>query len=168
VTRSAQRQRNPGTRSIASRPREPQGRSNDHTVDREAGSITLWLLGLCVTVLFLGGLSLDLWRGFSERRALANLADTAAVAGAAGVDESHFRETGEVRLDALLARRLAYDHAATQEPPVSFTGLTVTAGTDGVAVTATGEVPLTLLRVLVPAEPWRLAVTVTAEPRIGL
>ena len=37
----------------------------------EYGTITLWILGLCLMLFLLGGISLDLWRSFSERRALA-------------------------------------------------------------------------------------------------
>jgi hypothetical protein len=126
--------------------------------------MTLWLLGMCVTLLFLGGLSLDLWRGFTERRALASLADAAAVAGAAALDEAHFRATGEVRLDPSRAEQAAAAHAAAQSPPASLTGLAVAATPDAVTVTAAGEVPLTLLRVLVPGEPWQLMVTSSAAP----
>lgn len=130
----------------------------------QRGSVTLWLLGLCVVVLFLGGLSLDLWRGFSERRELANLADAAAVAGAGAVDEARFRGTGEVHLDPAAAERRARDHAAAQTPPGSLTTLHVTADPTAVTVTASGEVPLTLLRLLVPADPWHVTVTATASP----
>ena len=48
----------------------------------EHGTITLWILGLCLMLFLLGGISLDLWRSFSERRALAATADAAALAGA--------------------------------------------------------------------------------------
>jgi hypothetical protein len=33
---------------------------------RESGTITLWMLGLCLMLFLLGGISLDLWRAFSE------------------------------------------------------------------------------------------------------
>src|ERR1700716_167274 len=44
---------------------------------RESGTITLWMLGLCLMLFLLGGISLDLWRAFSERRSLAATADAA-------------------------------------------------------------------------------------------
>ena len=52
----------------------------------DRGFLTIWLLGLCLLLLVLGGVSLDLWRVFSERQALAGLADSAALAGAGGLD----------------------------------------------------------------------------------
>ena len=41
----------------------------------DRGSITLWTLGLTVMVLFLGGISLDLWRAFEVRQDLAAMAE---------------------------------------------------------------------------------------------
>src|SRR6266540_1415895 len=38
---------------------------------RERGQVTVWMLGLAVMLLFLGGLSLDLWRAFTQRQNLA-------------------------------------------------------------------------------------------------
>jgi Flp pilus assembly protein TadG len=58
---------------------------------RESGTITLWMLGLCLMLFLLGGISLDLWRAFSERRSLAATADAAAVAGASALDEAAYR-----------------------------------------------------------------------------
>ena len=73
----------------------------------ESGQITLWVLGLAVALLGLGGISVDLWRVMGERSELAVIADSAAVAGANGVDVDWFRATGEVRLLEPLARDLA-------------------------------------------------------------
>ena len=62
----------------------------------ESGTVTLWLLGLCLMLFALGGISLDLWRAFSERRALAATADAAALAGASAIDEARYRASGTV------------------------------------------------------------------------
>ena len=64
----------------------------------ERGSITFWVLGLSIAVLFLGGISVDLWRVMSDRRELAAVADSAAAAGASAIDVDHWRDTGEIRL----------------------------------------------------------------------
>jgi Flp pilus assembly protein TadG len=40
--------------------------------------VTLWVLGCCIMLFALGGLSLDLWRSFAARRALAADADAAS------------------------------------------------------------------------------------------
>ena len=86
-------------------------------MNRERGTVTLWVLGLCIALMFLGGLSLDLWRAVSARRELSAMADAAATAGANGIDEPSLR-AGTVRVDPDRARALAsqtlgeYPHAA--------------------------------------------------------
>ena len=58
---------------------------------------------MCLLLFALGGISLDLWRGFSARRSLATAADAAALAGASAVDEEAYRRSGVVQLDPALA-----------------------------------------------------------------
>jgi Putative Flp pilus-assembly TadE/G-like len=122
---------------------------------RERGSITVWLLGLTVLLLFAGGLSLDLWRAVSARQFLANAADAAAIAGATGIDNARFRATGEVVLDPDVAGRRARDSLAHQggvlmaRPPA----IEVVPDPPLVAVVLTGQVRLTLLRALLPDQP---------------
>jgi hypothetical protein len=133
----------------------------------DRGSVTLWVLGLTVMMLFIGGIALDLWRAFSERRALAGIADGAAVAGANGVDVPHFRATTEVRLDPAVAERLAADNLASQLDTRSLVGADVTATPDAVAVTVVGTVEFTLLRVLMGGDDFEVTVQATAEPRLA-
>ena len=115
----------------------------------ERGSITFWVLGLAIAVLFLGGLSVDLWRVMSERRELAAVADSAAAAGASALDVDHWRTAGEVRLlddgAADLAGRVIAQHGVATElsEPVG-----VSVSGDSVQITLTREVDLTLLRIL--------------------
>ena len=71
----------------------------------ERGTITLWVLGLCVALLFLAGLSLDLWRAVAARRELSAMADAAATAGANGLDESALR-SGRADIDPVRARAI--------------------------------------------------------------
>ena len=115
----------------------------------ERGSITFWVLGLAVAVLFLGGLSVDLWRVMSERRELAAVADSAAAAGASALDVDHWRNAGEVRLLAdgatALAGRVIAQHGVASELSEPF-GVSVSG--DSVQITLTREVDLTLLRIL--------------------
>ncbi len=131
----------------------------------DRGSITLWVLGLTVMMLFIGGIALDLWRAFSERRALAGIADGAAVAGANGVDIEWFRETSGVRLDPALAEQLASDNLLAQLDTRSLVGSEVSATTDDVTVTVTGTVDFTLLRVFMGDDEFEVTVEATAEPR---
>lgn len=73
--------------------------SVEGTCRREGGSVQLFMLGLGVAILLLGGISFDLWRLIGERRELAALADSAAIAATSGVDADYFREQGVSRLD---------------------------------------------------------------------
>lgn len=131
---------------------------------RDDGTVGLWLLGLCVMLLFLGGLSLDLWRAFSERRALAGMADAAAIAGANGIDEQHWRASSAPELDPALAEQLAWAHLAAQTDGRALTGSAVAATRDHITVALQGEVDLTLVRVLMANQPLRIGVTASANP----
>ena len=75
------------------------------------GMITLWILGLTVSVMFLGGIGVDLWRAIAVRREVSVMADAAASAGANGLDESALRgdalELDERRVRQLVADQLA-------------------------------------------------------------
>ena len=134
----------------------------------ERGSVTLFVLGLCVLVLFVGGLALDLWRAFSERLALASAADAAAVAGAGALDAEHFRRTGETRLDPALAERRALDAIASQADRRSLTGAVADASAEEMTVTATGRVEFTLLRIFLAGENlFTVTVSSTADARRG-
>jgi Flp pilus assembly protein TadG len=127
----------------------------------DEGTIAIWLLGLAICLLFVGGLSVDLWRVLGERRALAGAADAASLAGASALDEDAFRAGGVIALDPGAARARALAHVAAQ-PPAAHTGVVAAAEPDGVVVTLEGRVPLTLLRVLVPSEQAVVDLRVTA------
>lgn len=136
------------------------------TTRGEDGSLTVWMLGLCVAVLFLGGVSLDLWRAFEARRSLAGAVDAAAVAGASAIDEAVFRASGGVQLDPPRAVAAACELlTATATSTTGCDGIAATV--EAVTVTASQEVQLTLLRVLLPDErPLRVEVSATVEPRL--
>ncbi|MBW3659266.1 MAG: hypothetical protein KY457_11550 [Actinobacteria bacterium] len=135
----------------------------------EEGMVVLWLLGVAAMLLMLGGLSIDLWQVFSERRALVGAADAAAFAGASGIDVDAYRADGSVVLAPVVAQQLAIDALARQQD------LGVLAGAPAVSVTPTrvtvtldGRVELTLLRLLAPGtDALDLRVMATAEPRVG-
>lgn len=130
----------------------------------ERGSVALWMLGLCVVVLFVGGLSLDLWRAFSERRALAGAVDAAAAAGASALDTAVLRTTGGVVLDPAAAEALAGANLAVQTDLGALTAVDIAATPAAITVSAAGTVDLTLTRVLLDAAPLTIRVTATAEP----
>ena len=126
--------------------------------------MTLWLLGVCLMLFALGGISLDLWRGFSERRSLAATADAAALAGASAIDEGTYRSSGAVVLVPGLAEARARAHIARQLDRAALRTVTVRADAVAVTVVVHGEVGFTLLGVLQPGA-FDVRVTATATPR---
>ena len=99
----------------------------------DQGSVTLWTLGLSVLLLLFGGLSVDFWRALALQRELAAVADSTAIAAASGIDEAHYRETGEVLIDPERANGLGSAYVASQD--VSLTALSVITAPDGSSVT---------------------------------
>lgn len=131
----------------------------------ERGSVTLWVLGLCLVVLALGGLTLDLWRAFAVRQALAAMADAAAVAGAGAVDEGRWRADGVAVLVPAEAEARAFESVTAQREAGLVERVAVDAAPDGVAVTLDAAVELTLLGLLLDVEPLAVSVTAVADPR---
>lgn len=129
----------------------------------DQGYLTFWLLGLAVMLLSVGGLSLDLWRAFSERRELAGIVDGAAAAGSSGIDERAWEQDGQLRLDRDRAADLAwrYLNAYTTDPA------DVAVAEDGsqITVRASRTVELTLSKVLLAGEPLTVTTRATSAPR---
>ena len=124
----------------------------------------MWCIGLAVLLLPLGGISVDLWHGISVERTLQDAARAAAEAGASGIDESQYRQSGAVVLDSaqvdgLVAANL--QRQANLPEGARVTELNV----DGAEVTVQlrESVPLTLLRILVPGRDLQLTATATAR-----
>jgi Flp pilus assembly protein TadG len=136
-----------------------------HQLGREAGTVTLWLLGICMLLFALGGISVDLWRGFSARRSLSNAADAAALAGASAIDEEAYRQHGVVQLDPVVAESRARAHLTRQFDAGALRGADVHADRDAVTVVVRGEIGFTLLSVLDPGGDLPVRVTATATPR---
>ena len=130
----------------------------------QGGTVTLWVLGLCVAVMFLGGLSVDLWRVVAVRRDLATMADGAAAAAADGVDEASLR-AGTARLDPDLARRLVAGHLAEQSDYGSIDDADIVVSDSRVTVTLRAGVPFSLLGVFLGDGTFTVTVVAEAEPR---
>lgn len=129
----------------------------------DRGSVTIWMLGLSMLLLLFGGLALDYWRGLALQRELAAVADSAAIAAASGIDEEHYRATGDVVLEPVRARDLA--EAAVDWQGVEVVGLEVGVEPSLVTVTVSGEVELGLLGVFVDqSEPLTVRGSATAVP----
>ena len=131
----------------------------------EPGTVTLWLLGVCLLLFALGGISVDLWRGFSARRSLANTADAAALAGASAIDEDAYRQRGVVQLEPAIAEARARAHITRQLDAGALRDVDVHADRDMVTVVVHGDVGFTLLGVLGPGGDLPVRVTATATPR---
>jgi len=140
-------------------------RSGRRRTGCEAGTVTLWLLGICMLLFALGGISVDLWRGFSARRSLSNAADAAALAGASAIDEAAYRQRGVVELDPSVAESRARDYVTRQFDAAALRGVDVHADRDAVTVVVRGEIGFTLLSVLDPGGDLLVRVTATATPR---
>jgi Flp pilus assembly protein TadG len=130
----------------------------------EAGQITLWVLGLAVALLGLGGISVDLWRVMSERSELAVIADSAAVAGANGIDVDWYRATGEVRLVESLAQDLALSILSQED--VVVVGLTVQ--NDQIVVEIRREVLFSLLNILTAGQDPSVTIDVVGRATAAL
>ena len=129
----------------------------------ERGTALLWVLGLCVAVLFLGGLGLDLWRGIAVRRELSAMADSAATAAANGVDEERLR-AGEVILDPLRVEAIAAETLGRDERARRLEGASVHVDGGRVVVTLEDDVPFSLLGIFVQGDPFTVRATAEAVP----
>ncbi len=130
----------------------------------ERGTITIWVLGLTVAVLFLGGIGLDLWRAVAVRRELSAMADAAATAGANGLDEPALRG-GRLQLDDARARALVANELAQYTEASKVDRAQVTATATSVAVTLREDVRFSLLSIFMGGGHFTTQVTATAEPR---
>lgn len=131
------------------------------TAGDEHGTVTVWVLGLCVAVLFLGGLGLDLWRAVAVRRELAADADAAAVAGANALDEDSLR-SGVTVVDPERAR--AYAFAVLARNSREYDAVRVTVDGDAVTVMLQDEVAFSLLSIFETGEPFTVRAFASARP----
>jgi hypothetical protein len=130
----------------------------------ERGTMTLWVLGLCIAVLFLGGLSLDLWRVIGVRRSLVAMADAGATAGANGLDQGALR-TGVLRLDPAVARADAGAALREQSGWSAVDAAAIDVAGNRVTVTVRARVDFTLLGIFVHGDPVEVEASASAEPR---
>ena len=131
----------------------------------DRGSVTIWMLGLSFVLLAFGGLALDFWRGLATQRELAAIADSAAIAAASGIDEEHYRSTGEVTLAPGRARALAFASMGYQDLELSEAGVAVDPAGSSVTVEVGATVELWLLSLLVDdTEPIMVRASASASP----
>jgi Flp pilus assembly protein TadG len=127
----------------------------------ERGTAALWVLGLCVALMFLGGLGLDFWRAIAERRALSARADAAATAGANGLDEGALRD-GVIRLDSARAELFARDQLRQSANMPDASDVRVSGNT--VTVALRDHVDFSLLGIFMPGDRFEFEVQASARP----
>jgi Flp pilus assembly protein TadG len=130
---------------------------------REQGTVTLWVLGLAIALMFLGGLSLDLWRAVAVRRELSAMADAAATAGANGIDESAARQ-GSVQLDPRRVRAFAGETLDGYHRANPLDAARVDTANDSVTVTLRDHVDFSLLGIFLGGRHFDVEVHATARP----
>lgn len=131
------------------------------------GSITIWLLGLGMCLLVVGGLGMDLWAALVVHSRLSGMAEAIATAAASGISEDHWRRTGEVRLQPERAERLGKGLAATHpeadlldSPP----RIVVDPDRQSVSVRVSGTSRLMLLRLVSGSDHLEVAAIATSRP----
>ncbi|MFM8237024.1 MAG: pilus assembly protein TadG-related protein [Actinomycetota bacterium] len=130
----------------------------------ERGTVTIFVLGLCVGCLFLAGLSLDLWRAVAVRRELSAMADAAATAGGNGLDPVALRN-GRVRLAPVPARMLATEVLLRHPRARSLDAASITVVGASVRVALRDHVDFTLLRIFLGGDRFSVAVRAEAVAR---
>jgi Flp pilus assembly protein TadG len=148
------------------RPRPPRLRQSlsEPWRSERGDAMVIWVLGLAIAMMSIGGISLDTWHAFSAQRSLAAAADAAAAAGSSGIDTTTYANTGNLVLDPNLATQLALDNLSTQtdlpgppNPIINVTGNQIT-------VTLHGATHLILLKIFNGDQPITMSVTATASP----
>lgn len=132
----------------------------------EGGAVIIWSLGMLLLLFFAGAIALDLWRVVSSHGTLTGIADKAAVAGAAEIDERALR-SNSLRLIPADAVTTAEDFAREQ-PEWDSASMTVraTAYSSRVSVEVTGQVQVTLLQMFVSPRAIEVTVTSRASPAL--
>jgi hypothetical protein len=132
-------------------------------MEHERGTITLWVLGLCIALMFLGGLSVDLWRAVGDRRRLSDMADSAATAAANGLDEPALR-AGTVQVDPARARGIALDILSQYPHASELDAADIQVEGRRVTVTLRDHVDFSLLGIFIGGRHFDVAVHSSAEP----
>lgn len=131
----------------------------------ESGQASVVIVGALLICLAFTGLAVDGARLFTARRDLQNVADSAALAGASAIDETHFRDTAgrEVRLEPSSARAAVDRVLQASGLPVT-TVVDVEVEPDRVVVHISRPVEMTFLRIAGLREE-QIGATATASPQ---
>ena len=117
-------------------------------------SAPIMVLIMAMMVLFIGGISIDLWRVIADHREVSGLADGAAVAGATALDIAAYEAdpTADPILDPGLATqrvcRYMADHERVSACPSATLTVDFAPDLSAIAVSFQREVELTFLRIV--------------------
>lgn len=135
----------------------------------QRGSITLWLLGLGICLLVVGGMALDLWSVVAMRARLMGVAEAIATGAASGISEAHWRDTGQIRLDPVRTEQLGAE-LASRHPGVGLLDgppeIVVDSRFRSVTVQVSGSVRLTLLALGVNSGRIEITASATSRPHL--
>jgi Flp pilus assembly protein TadG len=126
--------------------------------------ITLWILGLTISVMFLGGLGVDFWHAIAVRREVSAMADAAASAGANGLDENALRG-GRLELDEARARELAVSELREYPGSSRLIAAEITVVGARVNVTLREDVRFSLLGIFMGGDKFIVQARASAEPQ---
>ena len=132
----------------------------------QRGSATMFVLGVAIAVLMLGGLSVDFWRAIAARRALAAMADAAATAGANGTDPGSLR-SGGMNLDPNVARDLAAAQLQQGGAALRIGLVDIDTNNQRVVVTLQQHIEFSLLSLFGDHRGFTVRVSATAAPTRG-
>jgi len=113
--------------------------------------------------MFLGGLSLDLWRAVADRRQLSSMADTAATAAANGVDVAALR-AGTLQLDPVRARGIALESIREDPHGAALDAVDIEIVGNRVTVTLSDHVPFSLLGIFMGGQHFDIQAHASAQP----
>jgi len=130
----------------------------------EHGMITLWVLGLAIAVLVLGGIGLDFWRAIAVRRQVSVMADSAATAGANGLDESALR-ADQLQLDDARVRQLVAAQLSQYPEAAKLRYESVSVVDGRVIVTLREDVHFSLLGIFMGRGHFTVQAQAIAQPR---
>jgi Flp pilus assembly protein TadG len=130
----------------------------------ERGTVTIFVLGICIGCLFLAGCSLDLWRAVAVRRELSAMADAAATAAANGLDTAALR-SGTVRLAPVPARMLATQVLLEHDRARSLDDAEITITGTAARVVLEDHVDFSLLRIFLGDDRFAVRVGAVAVAR---
>ena len=132
----------------------------------QRGQAIVWVVVMLPLFLSVIGLAIDGGMVFNTRRALQNVADAAARAGAMQIDQQVYRETSgaTVVLDTASAREVAGAYLVEQGLELSAA---ITAEPRRVVVQVSREVPTSFLRLL-GLRTVQISATARAEVRHGI